>query len=463
MHTHPAQPSAQLESTLAQRLMQYPLLQALIDRRSRRFAAGAQLNGGPLAYTSAVSPQPLSVEEEAALAFAACGVTGYALAELPYDSGAAFEAGNGNIITHFIGRTTPSGDAIHAATLFVINDCGAWLLKRPQDYPRSEIPALLAAAREQKLVELYDRARVRIADRRIDVPRETPFIPPFNKWSANLPGTSYFLPVHELSALYINVVLAAFSEQYGGMIVDERNRYRPAGVAQFARSRGGHLQDDPASGRVGTVGFTETWLYEFTAFEEGAMLQNLALMAEALGLGGFAHFAAYPAIWMQALGFRMAGVPLARTIGASALVTRLLTLLRRNLPVPTALGLERDGAVLIKPFCPPYYPSMKEAVLAFIEYKYASGCGTFRDGGAATAWRDGARVTAAIPRPSDRTIDATIAYCEYIYQRYGRFPASSGPFRTVLAFQAHHLDPQFYDQFYRADALTAAQRQHAAG
>lgn len=193
------------------------------------------------------------------------------------------------------------------------------------------------------------------------------------------------------------------------------------------------------------------------------MLQNLALMAEALGLGGFAHFAAYPAIWMQALGFRMAGVPLARTIGASALVTRLLTLLRRNLPVPTALGLERDGAVLIKPFCPPYYPSMKEAVLAFIEYKYASGCGTFRDGGAATAWRDGARVTAAIPRPSDRTIDATIAYCEYIYQRYGRFPASSGPFRTVLAFQAHHLDPQFYDQFYRADALTAAQRQHAAG
>src|ERR1700744_6031521 len=28
-----------------------------------------------------------------------------------------------------------SGDAMHNCTVFVINDQGAWLLKRPQDYP----------------------------------------------------------------------------------------------------------------------------------------------------------------------------------------------------------------------------------------------------------------------------------------------------------------------------------------
>ena len=54
-------------------------------------------------------------------------------------------------------------------------------------------------------------------------------------------------------------------------------------------------------------GFLETWLYEFIAIEQGGMLQNLGLMTQALGLGGFPHFAAHPFIWFQALGFRMQG------------------------------------------------------------------------------------------------------------------------------------------------------------
>ena len=68
-------------------LAHYPLLDALIERRSRRFGPGMHLNGGPLSYASSRPPQPLSLEEQAALAFAACGVTGYALAELHYQSG----------------------------------------------------------------------------------------------------------------------------------------------------------------------------------------------------------------------------------------------------------------------------------------------------------------------------------------------------------------------------------------
>jgi hypothetical protein len=72
-------------------------------------------------------------------------------------------------------------------------------------------------------------------------------------------------------------------------------------------------------------------------------------------------------------------------------------------------------------------------------------------------------VQAGIPRYSDRAIAATIAYCEYIYRRYGRFPANSGPFRTVLAYQAHHLDGAFYDRFYRDDALDPAPRAATGG
>jgi hypothetical protein len=100
------------------------------------------LNGGPLSYRSVRTPQPLSLEEEAALAFAGCGITGPVLAELPYDSGDVHEAGGGNIMINLVGRTVASGDAVHAVALFVIDDEGAWMLKRPQDYPRTEIAEL---------------------------------------------------------------------------------------------------------------------------------------------------------------------------------------------------------------------------------------------------------------------------------------------------------------------------------
>jgi hypothetical protein len=447
---------------LSERVAKYSLLDALIERRSRRFGKGMQLSGGPLAYTSTCRPEPLTVEEEAALAFAACGITGYALAELPYETGDTPEAGGGNIMIQFIGRTVASGHALHYVTVLVMNDDGVWMLKRPQDYPQSDLAGVIRAARERKLVDLYEKSRLRIADRRLDVPRQKPFVPSFNKWSANLPGTTYFLPVNEFTADYINVLLAAFGEELGYFIVDERNRFQPAGIARFARSHGGHLHDDPDGGLVATVGFFETWLYEFAAIEQGGILQNLGLMTQALGLGGFPHFAAHPFIWFQTLGFRMEEVPFSRTIGAGPVKSAVLKILGRDVSIPTAVGLERSGDVLIKAFCPPYYRNMEEAVLAFVDYKYGQGQGKFRDGGGATGWRDGGAVQGGIPPYSDKAIAATIAYCEYVYGRYGRFPANSGPFRTVLAYQAHHIDPDFYEKFYRPEALGETQRRHAA-
>jgi hypothetical protein len=270
------------------------------------------------------------------------------------------------------------------------------------------------------------------------------------------------VPVNELSALYINILLSGFSRECGYFALDERNGYRPAGLARFARSRGGHLDDDSRRGRVGTVAAAEAWLYEFAAIEQGAVLQNLGLMTQALGLGGFSFFAAHPFGWCEAFGFRMQPLPVSRTIGAGRIGRFLLRATRRDVPVPTAVGLERDGRVLLKPYCPPYYRSMREAVLAFVDSKYAAGTGTLRDGGAATAWQNGAAVQAAIPRYDDVAVEATIAYCEYLYTRYGRFPATNGPFRTILAYQAHHLDETFYDGFYRPEALSPTQRQHAA-
>jgi hypothetical protein len=440
----------------------YPLLDALLDRRSRRFAAGMRMNGGPLVYESARPAQPLSLEEQAALAFAANGVTGYALAELPFADGSIPEGGGGNIMMHLIARTAASGDGSHADTLFVIDDDGVWLLKRPQDYPRAEIAELIQAARERKWVDLYQQSRVRIGERRVDIPHDVQYMLSLNKWSANVPGSTYFLPIAELSGIYINIMLILFGEQYHSFVLDERNRFQPAGVGPFARSKGGLLNDDPTQGRVLTVGGLETLIDELAAIEQGGILQNLGLMTQALGLGGFPHFAAHPYIWPKTLGFRMIELPTSRVIGADSVTRVLLRLLKRDLPMPTAVGLERNGEVLIKPHCPPYYPTMRAAVEAFVADKYAAGVGIFRDGGAATGWQEGAKIQSGIPAYSDAAIAATTAYCEYVYARYGRLPANGGPFRTVLAYQAHHLDPDFYERFYKPDALSETQRGHQA-
>ncbi len=440
------------EQPVSARLAGYSLLDALLFRRSRRFAPGLTLDGGPLTYESARPAVPLTLDEQAALAFAACGITGHALAELPYADGAEPETGGGTIMMNLVARTAASGDASHADTVFVIDDGGVWLLRRPQDYPRQRIPELVAMARAGRLTELYEEARVRIADGRVDVPQDVRYVLSLNKWSANRPGTTYFLPIAELTAFAINIALILFDDDFSYFVLDERNWFRPAGIGRFARSKGGPLADDPKLGRILTLGMLETLVLEFAAVEQGGIMQNLGLATQALGLGGFAHFAANPWIWERELGFRMIELPTSQITGMNLLLRLATRLLGRDLPIPSAVGLERGGDVLIRPFCPPYYPTMREAVLAFVESKYGE-YGTFRAEDSTGAWRDPAAVRAGIPPYSDAAIEAAIAYCTYVFERYGRFPAVSGPFRTTLAYQASRLDPDFYERFYEPGVL----------
>ena len=126
---------------------------------------------------------------------------------------------------------------------------------------------------------------------------------------------------------------------------------------------------------------------EGVAIEQGMMIQNIGLMAQALGLGGFANFAPHPSSWFEALGFRMGSMPASRYLGANRLISSALAVLGRDRPFAYPLGLERAGEVLLKPFCPPYYPSMEAAVHAVIEAKFGAQ-GIFRGGAARSGWRD---------------------------------------------------------------------------
>ena len=436
------------------------LMDTIVKRRSRRFALGNELDGGPLSYRSAHSPVPLTTEEEAIIVFAGAGVTGYSLGEGPYAPGSEPESSNGNILVSPLGRTIATPDGVNSSILFVLNDDGAFQIRRPQDYPREAIPELAELARQQEFVELYERAKIRVSDKRPEVVRRPPFTPPFNRWSANVPGSTYFVLVSDITPFVLSLTFFLLGEEMAFTIFDDRNHYRPAGVKRFMRSKGGHLYDDPNDSRVAAILDFESYVMELAGVEQGLMLQNMQLAVEALGLGGFPHFGAQKYQWFEALGFRMEDVSIAKLTRRSRVVTAAMNALKKNPIIPHPLGLEVDGAVTIKPYCPPWYGSMEEAVHAFIENKFGEG-GFYADGRSG-GWRDTAGVQAGIERYSQANIDAVVAYCEYVYGEYGRFPGNFGPLRSLMAYQAHHLDLEFYDRFYEPGAYHDLHREHFA-
>jgi hypothetical protein len=201
----------------------------------------------------------------------------------------------------------------------------------------------------------------------------------------------------------------------------------------------------------------ETALLESMATEHGMVLQNLALMTEALGLGGFPNFARHEYGWFKAAGFRMHSMLASRYAGAPRVLSALARAFGRDPLLAYPIGLEMDTRVLLKPFCPPYYKSMEDAVRAFVETKFGPD-GTYRGGAQQSAWRDAASCTAKIPAPSAAALQATIGYCDYVFRRYGRFPAYTAPFRTIIGFQVCRVDVGFYVRFYDPDALPDAVR-----
>ena len=430
----------------------YPLIDALRQRRSRRFGKGMEIPDGPLAYKSGYDPSPLTEREEAALVFAGTGVTGPALLDLCYGEGHG-----AGIMAGKVGRTIASGDGIQTVSLVVSNDTATYWIRRPQDFATAELSELIELSKQGDWTELYQRSRIPIVEGRVAPPKEPLFNLNLNRWSAHAPGTSYFLPINDLTFMYINGLLEVFNESTRAFVLDERANFRPAGIGRFARSKRGHLDDDPEQGRVVTTKHVELLVDEFVTIEQGMLLQNLALMAEALGVGGYPNFANHEFGWFQAMGFRMGRMRASRYLGANALVRLGMRLMGKDLSVPYPLALEKEGRPLLHPYCPPYFSSMEEAVYAVVAAKSGSE-GVFARHHDLSRWKCPDSPSQAGPGIGSRAIEATIAYCEYLWGQYGRFPVHLAPFRTVVGYQASHLDPDFYDRFYHPDALGSAHR-----
>src|SRR5207248_2119503 len=73
--------------------LRFPLFDAILTRRARRFAAGAKLSGGPTAWASEQPPLPLTRVEQDLLAAAGTGLSGLQLGDWSYRDAAGRPTG----------------------------------------------------------------------------------------------------------------------------------------------------------------------------------------------------------------------------------------------------------------------------------------------------------------------------------------------------------------------------------
>src|SRR3972149_4219192 len=144
----------------------YRFLDAVFQRRSRRFGLGMEIDRGPLKYKSKHKSVPLTELEEAILVWTGLGIKSINLSDFPPHVGLDLEM-------QFTSKTIPALGDVHRTELFYTNDEGTY--------------------------------KIKIEDKRANLPDRPPGIATDNLGNVNQPGTAHPRPVTVLSACIINL------------------------------------------------------------------------------------------------------------------------------------------------------------------------------------------------------------------------------------------------------------------
>jgi hypothetical protein len=451
---HPPRDDATANAGL-QELLKRPLMQTIWQRRTRRIGRGVRLlKAGSMTYQSTQKPLPLSELEEAVL-IAMTGHTGLTMPDRPFQDAATGEFVMAKPNVNMEGRTAGSPDNAQGTHFFLINDSGTYFIdKAPYTGPTTlNADALIAHAR---------KAKVKVLDERVDTAdRGFPAYLDSNRLLSNLSGTTILFPVVDLSHQYINGLMYLLTQPKGHRptIVDDRAFYRKAGVAKWVKN--GFLNED-IKVPLGVIGTLRTHI------EADLLLQNLMLVADAMGLGAYIHATISPPVLLGDPKFAKQYGPMLGFDFATPR-WRLPDILRWHVPLPKyadlrahPIGLTVGGRHLIKGKTPPYYASMKEAVDEVIAGKFGPR-GIYKDSGLfAQIYKGdfGDRYLKEAAEYGNEVIECVTDICQYIYDTHGRFPAHVDAIHVPGVWvQVHHPDIEYYDRYFR-NALTDAHRRH---
>ena len=413
-----------------EKAMTFPLIEAIHGRRARRFSLGSEIPDGPLAYKSAHPPLPLTDLEKMLVLTSAAGNTGWHYA---ITRNATYAPHLANYSGAAGGRTFPSAAGFHTSEVFFTDDEGVYLFET-RDAPKLVEREPGDPVDIEQVIEAH-RSRIRkLADGRLNIPPEEPYMEGHNTWCVNRPGSLLLIPVADVAQTMIAIL--CFITQNGYSMTDDVSGERVPGMEQF---RNLVDIDEP---------FPLSFLEQYALTEATAELTTSCyagmLMLQAMGLGG----------WM------FDGIDRHTVLGASGdaavpgLGFRYDTDERWALPNPTG----RDG--VFTAYCPPHYPDMAAAVEAFARRKFGPG-GPF-DPGTPGAWKESARVRSAAEVHSDEFKACVALQAQYILDRYGKFPGTVPSLFCLTYLQAHHLDLEFYDEHFGPGAYLPSQADHMA-
>jgi hypothetical protein len=418
------------EGSALEELLQFPLTDALFGRRSRRFFRGAVIPDGSLEYTSKQEPLALSELERLLVLLAMGGVTGWSNLVTRHDRYAPHLS---NYSGSASGRTYASAAGFQTSEIFFTDDSGTYIFET-RDFP-PPVERDQEGHNDLKALLTEHRSRIRkISEKRIHLPRREPYMEGHNTWVANAPGSLLAFPVGDLAQH--TLLNLTFYVQNGFCIYDDINHRQIPGLEKF-----GDLVDlnNP---------YPLTFLDQYSLAELSAELAissfNGQLLLQALGLGGWSFD----------------GIDRLTTLGASGdsevpgLGFRFDTDPRWALPNPT--GLEK----IFTAYTPPHYPDMYSATDALIQRKFGPG-GPFHSA-TPGPWNDSPRVRSSAQFHDARFRECVALQAQYMYETFGKFPATIPSVYILMYLQAHHLDLSFYDAKFAPGAYLRTHRDHLA-
>jgi hypothetical protein len=420
-----------LRPDLLRQVWEYPLFDALYGRRSRRFGLGFEMAEGPTPYQSHQSPAPLSEDEEALLVAAGVGFSGIAL----WDQSRPLPG-------RFDGRTFASPTRGRSSRLFFTNDRGVYLIDKTTS-PALKMQTAETPDDRKTVLDLYRESRRELQPGRLGIPRRVPPLCGHNLWDSNMPGSTLFMPVCDVS-LSLIALIAQFVDPrlghfalggHGAYIVDDRQGLRPAGTEEWLRDG---LLDET---KVLTLSHLERQACYFTFSEPAVICHNMFLATEAMGIGGWMYCGFLSREIFEVLGFRLEAPN-----GVAALAH----------PV----GL--DG--VFEAYCPPYFATMDAAVDAvltpLLRASWTAGDHSTGQQSSVPYLMTGAERREGCVEISAEGIACTKAVCNYILGTYGRFPGTVDAMHLMWFLQAHHLDTGYYDGFFRRGAYGPTHAAH---
>jgi hypothetical protein len=111
-------------------------------------------------------------------------------------------------------------------------------------------------------------------------------------------------------------------------------------------------------------------------------------------------------------------------------------------------------------YCPPHYQDMRAAVDALCERKFGPG-GPFHPD-TPGVWKDSRKVRSAAQVHDERFRECVAHQAQYLYDTFGKFPGTVPSMFLIMSLQAHHLDLDFYDTFYKPGAYLRTHAMHMA-